>query len=565
MQLLLYWTVLCTLGGGLADSFHEDRDSLEINVDMTNVNVDGRGGTRTKRALHRQVENKEYWMEQGRKELEAALNKKTNLNLAKNIILVIGDGMSLDTVSAARAYKSKSLGLESKNIPLSWETFPDLGLSKTYNVDALVPDSAATAFAMVSGVKTNYYTVGFDSSIRKGDPDSALSATQVETILDWSQRAGLKTGLVTNARVTHATPAALYAKTAHRDWECDRQMPLAARAKVKDITEQLVTQSPGRDLDVILGGGRGSFTPTEYEEQLLLFSPNQINFNSGSSKFDCSRLDNVDMVETWKKINKDGEFVQTRSELNNVSLTNPDKLLGLFSWSYMPYHDELNSTLDIPTLKQMTEQAISFLEKKSSQGYFLMVEGGRVDHAHHEGTAVRALSETMELDRTVEYIMNTVDKENTLVIVTADHSHTMKMGGYPGRKADIGGVVKGDNGWVMKGLDGHAVPILQYTNGPGFKHLKIKKDRVKDNWEGIERSNSLQEGEPAGFAYRQTSGVPLNKETHGGDDVGIWASGPLSHLFHTTHQQSYIGHVMSLAGCIGPHSDSPRCADLSRT
>ncbi|XP_023325866.1 alkaline phosphatase, partial [Eurytemora carolleeae] len=511
-------------------------------------------------------ENKKYWLDVGRSELEKALQLSKNEGLARNIILVVGDGMSLSTISAARVYKGQQEGRDGSSSMLSWEHFPHLGLSKTYNVNAMVPDSAATAFAMVSGVKTNYFTVGFDNTIIKGSPESQLNATKVDTILHWAQEAKMKTGLVTTARVTHATPAALYARTAHRDWECDRKMPELRPAKVRDITQQLVEDAPGKDIDVVLGGGRGSFTPAEYEEQLMLFSPShQISFNQGISKFDCSRLDNKDLVEKWQKLNKNGGFVQTKSGLNNLNYTGVDKLLGLFSWSHMPYTDELTTGLDIPSLSEMTGAALDFLQNKSTDGYFLMVEGGRIDHAHHEGSAVRSLSETLELDRTVDLIMEKINLKDTLVLVTADHSHTMTMGGYPGREADITGVVKGDDGWIMKGMDGHPFPILGYANGPGFLNLRVKENQTKGNWESIERSNNLAEGDSAHYAYNQPSGIPLKTETHGGDDVGIWGIGPLTHLLHSTHEQTYIAHLMSLAGCIGPYKDTPRCTALHRT
>ena len=189
-----------------------------------------------------------------------------------------------------------------------------------------------------------------------------------------------------------------------------------------------------------------------------------------------------------------------------------------------------------------------------------MIEGGRIDHAHHSGTAVRSLSETLELDRAVNRLLDLVDLEDTLVLVTADHSHTMTIGGYPGRAADIAGVVRGDTGWVMRAQDDQTIPILSYANGPGFAGLAVRNEtKHKGTWRDITRSDNLGTHEHAAFDYRQPSGVPLDSETHGGDDVGIWAAGPMAHLVHATHEQSYIGHVMSLAGCIGPHAASPRC------
>ena len=122
----------------------------------------------------RRSEDARFWMEHGQAELDAALNLVANTKLAKNIVLVVGDGMSLTTVAGARILKGQRQGLDGASSKLAWEEFPHVGLSKTYNVNSMVPDSAATAFAMFSGVKTNYYTLGYDNSIQLGSIDSMV-------------------------------------------------------------------------------------------------------------------------------------------------------------------------------------------------------------------------------------------------------------------------------------------------------------------------------------------------------------------------------------------------------
>ena len=204
----------------------------------------------------------------------------------------------------------------------------------------------------------------------------------------------------------------------------------------------------------------------------------------------------------------------------------------------------------------MAVQAVKFLQAKSDdQGYFVMIEGGRIDHAHHNGQAVRALSEALAFDKAVEEVLKIVDLEDTLVIVTADHSHTMSMGGYNGREEDITGVVIEADGNADLGEDGKPFTVLSYGNGPGFK--RFNGTGVGD-FKKVDR-NPLEKGEKAGMTYLQASPAPLAAETHGGDDVGIWAAGPMAHLFHRVHEQSYIGHVMSYAACVGPHKEKQRC------
>ena len=121
-------------------------------------------------------------MEHGQAELDAALNLVANTKLAKNIVLVVGDGMSLTTVAGARILKGQRQGLDGASSKLAWEEFPHVGLSKTYNVNSMVPDSAATAFAMFSGVKTNYYTLGYDNSIQLGSIDSMVIQERKKSI-----------------------------------------------------------------------------------------------------------------------------------------------------------------------------------------------------------------------------------------------------------------------------------------------------------------------------------------------------------------------------------------------
>ena len=233
--------------------------------------------------------------------------------------------------------------------------------------------------------------------------------------------------------------------------------------------------------------------------------------------------------------------------------------LGLFSWSHMPYDDEISPQDNIPSIANMTSVALDFLKHKSSdKGFFLMVEGGRIDHANHYAMATRALTETVAMDRAVDEILSRVDLEETLVIVTADHSHTLSVGGYPGRGANITGVVMADS-WVSTAEDGQPFSILSYANGPGFKKLRVKDNSNSSNWEAIARAGDLQRGETATHSFVFPGAVPTEKETHGGDDVGIWAVGPWAHLFHSVHEQTFIGHVMSMAGCIGPHRDHFTC------
>merc|ERR1719411_65957 len=129
-------------------------------------------------------------MRKEKEELDVAMNRlyklrgdkdTSKLRRPKNVILFIGDGMSLATVTAARIYRGQQKQQRSgEELYLAWEEFPETALLKTYNVDRQTPDSAATATALFSGIKTNYYTLGYDSNIRVGSAKSTKNAKKLE-------------------------------------------------------------------------------------------------------------------------------------------------------------------------------------------------------------------------------------------------------------------------------------------------------------------------------------------------------------------------------------------------
>merc|ERR1719397_489762 len=391
---------------------------------------------------------------------------------------------------------------------------------------------------------------------------SEESASEVSTILDWAQDVGMKTGFVTTTRMSRATPAALYSRTVCRFWECEQEIENdILDGKVsredyekyhpKDITAQLVESQAGKNIDIMLGGGRASWLPKNDSET---------RWDYDTYDWDCNRLDRRNLIEEWKGNHTGGRYVKNRDELMELKYSE-DSVLGIFSNSYVYWDNEVNETNNIPRLVDMATQAVKFLQHKSGpEGYFVMIEAGRIDAAHHNGEATKALSETLAFDKAIEEVMKLVDTEDTLVIVTADHAHTLSIGGYTGRFHDISGVVTDPNGYENDAADGESLSILSYGNGPGFKKLNTSG---AGDWTNIDRF-PLGRDEAADYSYLQPSGQPIKSETHGGDDVGIWAVGPMSHLFHGVHEQSYIAHVMSYSACIGPYADFGRCSQVRR-
>lgn len=381
---------------------------------------------------------------------------------AKNIILFIGDGMSLSTIAAARIFAGQQRGESGEENQLSFEAFPFAGLSKTYNVDAQTPDSAGTMTAMMSGIKTNMGLIGLTEFSQRGlcEPNKYLAPTALEL----AELAGKATGIVTTTRVTHATPAATYAHSADRNWEDISDMPAEAiAAGCLDIAKQfvrfpqLMTERYGIEVDgpeVVFGGGRRHFLP------------NSVEFNSvdAVSTIEGDRIDGRNLIDEWKGVHPQGLVLFDQSGFNQLTKNNTSgPVLGLFNESHMRFEsDRANDISGEPSLSDMTRKAIELLEG-SKKGYFLMVESGRIDHAHHVGNAFNALNETVELAKAVRIASEKTNADDTLIIVTADHGHVMTFAGYPRRGNPIlGKVVNPGKDQAMLAADGMHIKLCEW-------------------------------------------------------------------------------------------------------
>lgn len=472
-------------------------------------------------------------MARAKAQVEANQNLQPNTNRARNVILFVGDGMGITTVTAARILdgqqrKSPYGGEENS---LSFEKFPYLAHSKTYQANQQVPDSAPTMTSIVTGSKTNDGMLSIDPRILSSDDfiGGADPANQMDTILEQAERRGMWTGVITTARLTHATPGACYAHTPNRDWESDVDLsPGASAAKFKDIARQLLEFSvqetnmngfKSRGIEVAMGGGRENF---------LTVNDTDPEYSGKKGK----RKDNKNLVKSWESAG--GVFVYDQKGFNTkIEPTTTGPVLGLFEPSHMLYEADRTNE---PSLAEMTEKAVQIL-KRAPNGFFLMVEGGRVDHANHAGNAHRALVDAIELSRAVQKAVN-LTGEDTLIVVTADHSHVLTMSGYPTRGNDILGlaVSNGPDGLPKrdpdKANDGKPYTTLGYQNGPGA----IAGDRP-----------DLTGVDTRAKDFKQQALVPFDSETHGGEDVAIYARGPFAHLFQGTMEENAIYWVMAKA------------------
>ncbi|GFS61234.1 hypothetical protein NPIL_648621 [Nephila pilipes] len=274
-----------------------------------------------------------------------------------------------------------------------------------------------------------------------------------------------------------------------------------------------------------MGGGRRHFIPSNQRDR------------DGAPG---SRNDSRNLLDDWRFLMKSNKYksalVFDNEELKKLKTDDVDYILGLFHSDHLPYVAErpsLNKTY--PTLPEMTETAIKILSK-NPEGFVLLVEGGKIDVAHHNNWAMKALEEGVEFDQTIAKAQDLTKEEETLMVVTADHSHTFTVGGnYPMRGSNILGL-----GGVSD-VDNKTFTTLGYHNGPGYKPNS--------------RERNLTEEEAVNSEFRQDSTFPMLYETHGAEDVPVYAKGPWAHLFHGVHDQSYIPYVMGYAACIGPNQD----------
>jgi alkaline phosphatase len=458
------------------------------------------------------VAGDDYW-QMGRAVLAQRIKVVHRPQRAKNVVLLIGDGMGVSTVTAARIFDGQypddgSPRRTGEENVLSFETLPHLALVKTYNTDAQVSDSAGTASAINTGVKTR---IGYINFAANQDEQACKSPSLwPRTFAEMARAQGMAIGIVTTTRLTHATPAAVFAHVPNRNWEgADKAYPREARASgCKDIATQLIDFAP----DLALGGGANQFLP----------------LSEGGK-----RDDGVNLVASWR-----GSFIKDMKELKQLPVTDRKPVLGLFNNDHLSFEVDRDKSRE-PGLVDLTRFALARMQASARKGYYLMIEGGRIDHAHHASNPYRALSETQQFHRAVELVLKTVNLDDTLVLVTADHSHTLSMAGYSVRGNDILGYIRNARGGESAGptaadgaaLDdrGQKMTTLSYANG-AFVSPPL--------------SRLLPPNDP-NYLAAKTFGT--SSETHAGEDVPLYAAGPRAHLVGGVMEQNVIFHIMAEA------------------
>lgn len=437
---------------------------------------------------------------------------------AKNVIFFLGDGMGINTLTAARIFAAGEDG------ELAIDKLPESAFVKTFSNNAQVTDSAASMAAYMTGVKHNNGVVSMSFGTRSVAPGKDANGnnlvsrcengTAAVTLLELAKRRGMAVGVVTNTSVTDATPASTYAHACHRKLETD----IAASLVPGGAGYNAALGSSG--LDVLFGGGAQNFTP----------------FAKGGK-----RADNRDLLaelsgKGFRVVNDTAQF---------AALTPGQPAVGLFAANHMDY-DATRDPARQPALPAMATKAIDLLAPNKN-GFFLMVEGGLIDHALHATLGKRALQETVTYNAALQAVierMETLDPglKNTLIVATADHDHTLILNGYAARTGKttptnpgVIGLVRNADG--TPSLDGKGQPYTIIGFGTGEqRHAGDRTVHLTD--EIVTRDDYHQEA-----VVRTRTGA----ETHGGSDVYLGATGANAELFRGTIDNTRVFNLIKTA------------------
>ncbi|BBO68551.1 alkaline phosphatase [Desulfosarcina alkanivorans] len=315
----------------------------------------------------------------------------------KNVIMIIGDGMGPEQVGLLLSYARQAPRTVIKNRKTAFDRLMDdggvMGLSMTYPSGVLVTDSAASGTQLATGQFAGSEMIGAD---KDGNP--------VETILEKTIQTGKSTGLVSDTRLTHATPAAFAAHQPHRSLE-------------NEIAVDMLNAGP----DVMLSGGLRYWIPKSANDKDSAVRKELEQMTQGSVKIKSKRKDERNLLKEAREKGYDLAF--NRSQMEAAQ----GKVLGLFAYSAMPDGIKVTHSLNspertIPTLKEMSAKALELLSK-NDKGFFLMIEAGMIDWAAHYNDTGLMLHEMMRLNETVDYVLDWAEnRDDTLVIVTADHT-----------------------------------------------------------------------------------------------------------------------------------------------
>ncbi|MGW2770779.1 alkaline phosphatase [Streptomyces sp. NPDC001275] len=454
---------------------------------------------------------------------------------AKNVIFFLGDGMGQAAITSARIL-SKGITEGKYHGLLEMDRMEYRGHVGTSGADALATDSANSMSAYMTGHKASVNAMG----VYEGNNPDPAQHPHVETMAEVLKRArGMKIGIVTTAEIQDATPAAVFAHTRRR-------------SEYLAIMDQAL--EPGQMPDVLMGGGLASLLPKSVP---------------GSR-----RTDGRDLVKEFE--DKGFAYAGTRKELNAALNERPKKLLGLFHTGNMNVYmdrqhikkpEVLGKWDDQPTLMEMTKAALTVLERadKDNRGIFLMVEAASIDKMQHPLDGPRVAYEAIEFDQAIGLAKQWAkDRDDTLIVVTADHNHSMSIVGTHDRR--------GGKGRAANGVYGDATyPTYKDTTGDGFPddpnpdvqlffgwsnhpdhHDDFQTDPVFQQPALLDSSGkAVPNPNKDPDAEVQTGNLPHDQTNcvHTVEDVSVFASGPGADRFNAFQDNTEIFfHIMDALG-----------------
>ena len=415
----------------------------------------------------------------------------------ENVILLIPDGFGPASVTMARDY----LRWRDGTTELPYDSL-HVGSARTFSSDSRITDSAAGGTALATGVKTYNGAISVDTSKRP-----------VGTLLEGAEQRGMATGLVVTSRLTHATPAVFSAHVPDRDQE-----------------NEIALQQLNQNIEVLLGGGKRHFLP--------------------ESASDSERNDERNLLN---EADQDGYQVVETTE--GLSQAGNDPLLGLFSDGHMAY--EIDRPSDQPSLAQMTDAAIDVLSDRED-GYFLMVEGSRIDHAGHGNDAAAHLHDILAFNDAVETALDAAHESNTLVLVVSDH----ETGGLTlGRNRDGEGIYQwhpdelADVEASSAAIADSIRAIRQSDAGPATIKQRIEDTVARltgvsdPTNERVQRLKNVEGpyavGEAVSPIVNHEALVGWTSHAHTAVDVGLYAYGPGANRFVGNHDNTTVARLLA--------------------
>lgn len=404
---------------------------------------------------------------------------KSKKNEPTNVIMMVMDGTSAGATSLARWYKGENLAMDEIMI----------GGVRTHSAESAITDSAPAATALATGHKSNDKIVGLlpalvnSPGVDAVDPEDAFKP--VANVLEGAQLLGKSTGIISTSEIQHATPAGFSSHATHR-------------SNYQDIAEQQVYQ----EIDVVLGGGKESLLPGEGRN---------------------SRVDGEDLTEILDA--KGYDFVETR---NDLLQSKSDRIWGSFAPSALAYDFDRNANQE-PSLAEMTNKAIDTLSK-DEDGFFLFVEGSKVDWAAHANDPIGIISDVLAFDDAVHEALEFAKKDgNTMVIAVSDHGNSgITMGNIntnsnypeipvsayidPLKKATM--TVEG----ALKQLNDNRSNMKEVAELYGLDNL------TDEEVEALQASKSSQADMTKMLSNRANIGFSTGGHT--GEDVFLYAYGP---------------------------------------